>query len=87
MEMKAYLEYVREESERCMGRGLSALEAAKTIDHGPYGGWHSPARLYLNVERAYREFRDDAADMPWDRAAVFDAMLAVSKARGIAAEF
>ena len=32
MEMKAYLEYVREESQRCFGQGLSALEAAKKID-------------------------------------------------------
>jgi len=29
-------------------------------------GWHSPARLYMNVERAYREFRHEAADAPWD---------------------
>jgi glyoxylase-like metal-dependent hydrolase (beta-lactamase superfamily II) len=87
MEMKAYFDYVREESRRCFDRGLGALAASKTIDLGPYGGWHAPARLYVNVERAYREFRDDAADTPWDRPAVFDAMLAVSKARGIAAEF
>jgi len=87
MEMKAYLEYVREESGHCQGRGMSALEASKKIDLGPYAGWHGPARLYMNVERAYREFRDDAADTPWDREAVYDAMLAVSKARGNAVEF
>ena len=29
MEMKAYLEYVRDESRRCFGQGLNALEAAK----------------------------------------------------------
>ena len=87
MEMKAYLEYVREESKRCFGQGLSALEASKKIDFGPYGGWKAPARLYMNVERAYREFRKEAADAPWDHAKVFDAILAVAKAKGIEAEF
>jgi glyoxylase-like metal-dependent hydrolase (beta-lactamase superfamily II) len=87
MEMKAYLEYVREESRRCFGQGLSALEASKKIDFGPYGGWRGPARLYMNVERAYREFRNESADAPWDHAKVFDAVLAVAKARGIEVEF
>jgi glyoxylase-like metal-dependent hydrolase (beta-lactamase superfamily II) len=87
MEMKAYLEYVREESRRCFGQGLSALEASKKIDFGPYGGWRGPARLYMNVERAYRELRNDAADAPWNHAKVFDAVLAVAKAKGIEVEF
>lgn len=87
IEMKAYLEYVREESKRCFGQGLTALQAAKQIDFGPYGGWRAPARLYLNVERAYRELRREAADQPWDHAHVFDAILAVAKAKGIEVEF
>ena len=87
MEMKAYLEYVREESKRCFGQGLSALEASKKIDFGPYSGWRAPARLYMNVERAYREFRDEAADAPWDHAKTFDAVYDVAKARGIEVEF
>jgi glyoxylase-like metal-dependent hydrolase (beta-lactamase superfamily II) len=87
MEMKAYLEYVREASQRCFGQGLSALEASKKIDFGPYAGWRAPARLYMNVERAYREFRHEAADTPWNHAKVFDAVLAVAKARGIEVEF
>jgi glyoxylase-like metal-dependent hydrolase (beta-lactamase superfamily II) len=87
MEMKAYLEYVREESNRCFGRGLSALEASKTIDFGPYSGWRAPARLYMNVERAYREFRNEAADTPWDHAKTFDAVYDVANAKGIEVEF
>ena len=87
MEMKAYLEYVREESGRCFGQGLSALEASKRIDLGPYGRWRSPARLYMNVERAYREFRNEAADAPWDRVKTYDAIYAVAKARGLEVEF
>jgi cyclase len=87
MEMRAYLEYVREESQRCFGRGLSALEASRKIDLGPYAAWASPARLVINVERAYREFRNEAADAAWDHASVFDAVLAVARAKGIEIEF
>ena len=86
-EMKAYLEYVRAESKRCFGQGLSAVDASKQIDFGPYRGWRAPARLYMNVERAYREFRHEAADAPWDHAKTFDAIYKVAKARGIAVEF
>ncbi|HUL96917.1 MAG TPA: MBL fold metallo-hydrolase [Usitatibacter sp.] len=87
MEMKAYLEYVREESTRCFGQGLSALEASKKIGLGPYASWRGPARLYMNVERAYREFRHEAKDVPWDQRKTFDAIYAVAKARGIEVEF
>jgi glyoxylase-like metal-dependent hydrolase (beta-lactamase superfamily II) len=87
MEMKAYLEYVLEESRTCFGRGLTALQAAKQIDLGPYAGWHSPARLYMNVERAYRELRSEPRDAPWDYGQTFDAMYDVARARGIEVEF
>jgi cyclase len=87
MEMKAYLEYVREESARFFGQGLSAPEASRKIALGPYGGWRGPARLYMNVERAYREFRKEPENAPWDHAKTFDAIYDVAKARGIDAEF
>jgi glyoxylase-like metal-dependent hydrolase (beta-lactamase superfamily II) len=87
MEMKAYLEYVREESARCFQNGLSALEASRRIDPGPYGGWRAPARLYLNVERAYREFRRKPADEPWDAATTFDAVYKLAKEKHIEVEF
>ena len=87
MEMKAYLEYLCEESRRCFGQGLSALEAAKRIDLGPYAGWRGPARLYMNVERAYREFRNEPADAPWHSAQAFDAVYKVARAKGIEVEF
>ena len=87
MEMKAYLEYVREESRRFFDRGLTALEASRRIELGPYAEWRCPARLYANVERAYREFRGEPADAPWDRAATFDAIYEVAKARRCEVEF
>jgi len=86
-EMKAYLGYVREESRRCFDASLTSLEAAKRIDYGPYGEWRAPARLYMNVERAYREFRAEPADAPWNQLATFDAIYRVAKARGGHVEF
>lgn len=86
-DMKAYLQYVRAESKKSFDEGLSALEASKTIDIGPYSDWNAPARLYMNVERAYREFRHQAPDAPWDSAATFDAIYKVAKARGLRIEY
>jgi cyclase len=87
MEMKAYLQYVRDESKKCFDAGLSSLDAAKNIEFGPYGEWRAPARVYMNVERAYREFRNEPPDAPWDTAATFDAIYQVAKAKGIEVEY
>jgi glyoxylase-like metal-dependent hydrolase (beta-lactamase superfamily II) len=86
MEMQAYLEYVREESERCFRQGLSSLEASKRIDLGPYRTWRAPSRLYLNVERAYRELRGDPSDAHGDVATSLDCIFELAKVRGIEVE-
>jgi len=86
-EMKAYLQYVRDESRKCFDAGIPSLEAAKKIEFGPYSEWRAPARLYMNVERAYREFRNEPPDASWDSAATFDAIYQVAKVKGIEAEF
>jgi hypothetical protein len=41
----------------------------------------------MNVERAYREFRNEAVDAPWNHAKTFDLIYQVVKARGIQVEF
>jgi glyoxylase-like metal-dependent hydrolase (beta-lactamase superfamily II) len=87
MEMRAYLEHVHEEASRCLERGLTPLQASKRIDLGPYERWRSPARLYANVERAYRELRGEPAETPFDMTATFDAIYDVAKARRCAVEF
>ncbi|MGZ9189771.1 MAG: MBL fold metallo-hydrolase [Nitrospira sp.] len=86
-ELKEYLQYVRGESRKCFDDGLTALEAAKRIEFGPYSEWRAPARLYMNVERAYREFRNEPPDAPWNSPATFDAIYRVAKAKGIDVEF
>jgi len=87
VEMKAYLQYMREESKKGFDAGLTSLDAAKRIEFGPYGQWRAPARHYMNVERAYREFRSEPPDAPWDKPAVFDAIFEVAKAKGIEVEY
>ena len=76
-EMKAYLEYVRAESRRFFAMGLSALDAAKRIDLGPYAAWTEPERLIFNVERAYREQRGEPWDAPIDVTALFRGVFAL----------
>ncbi len=86
-DLKAYLQYVYEQARRCFDRGLSEFEAAKQIELGPYVEWNAPARLYFNVCRAYREFRGEAHDAPWEIPKVFAGIYKVAKARGLAVEF
>ena len=86
-ELKSYLSYVQVEAKACFDRGMSAVEAARRIDFGPYAEWNSPARLSFNVERAYREFRGDPFDAPWDIGKVFGSIYALAKARGIEGTF
>jgi cyclase len=85
--LKTYLQYVRDESKKCFDAGLSSLDATKRIEFGPYSDWRAPARLYMNVERAYREFRGEPPDAPWDLTGTFDAIYQVAKAKGIEVEF
>ncbi len=74
-DMQAYLRYVLAESRQHFDAGLSALEAAKKIDPGPYAGWTEPERLLFNVERAYREFRGQPLDAPIDAMGIFRGMV------------
>ena len=86
-EMKAYLEYVRNESRAFFDKGLKAGEAARKIDLGPYSDWLCPERIYMNIERAYREFRNEPFDQPWDQDKTFDEIYRVAKARGLVPTF
>jgi cyclase len=82
-EMKAYLQYVRNESREYFDKGLKSREAARKIDLGPYADWLSPERIYMNIERAYREFRNEPFDKPWDQAKTFDEIYRTARVRGL----
>ncbi|MEX2113255.1 MAG: MBL fold metallo-hydrolase [Pirellulales bacterium] len=86
-ELQAYLHYVHAEARQCFERGLTEMEAAQRIDLGPYAEWKAPARIYFNVARAYREFRGEANDAPWEIPKVFAGMYKLAKARGLDVAF
>ncbi|WIY24398.1 hypothetical protein [Parasedimentitalea psychrophila] len=86
-EMKAYLEYVEKESRIFFDNGYTSNQAARKTDLGPYADWLCPERIYLNVERAYREFRGETFDKPWDQAETFDEILGVAKSRSMTPTF
>jgi cyclase len=73
-EMRAYLDYVRGESVRYFAEGVPVIEAAKRIDVGPYANWTEPERLVFQVERAYRECRNEPYDVAIDIGTLFRGM-------------
>jgi glyoxylase-like metal-dependent hydrolase (beta-lactamase superfamily II) len=56
LELKRYLEYVREQAREMFDAGLGALEAADQIELGPFAAWTAPERIVQNVEELYNEF-------------------------------
>jgi cyclase len=84
---KAYFRHVLDESRTCFDQGLTAEQAAERIDLGRYRDWTAPARLVINVERAYREFRHEPTDAPWELPKIFDGMYHLAKAKGLPLEF
>jgi cyclase len=69
--LREYLEYVYREARTQFDRGRSTLDAARSIDLGPYAGWTEPERLAFQVDRAYREFNGGQWDEPVDTTRVF----------------
>ena len=82
-DMKAYLQYVQNESRLFYDAGLSVRDASRKVDFGPYSDWISPERIYLNIERAYREFRGEPPDKPWEQAKTFDEIYNTARNRGL----
>ncbi len=79
LELAGYFRYVEGEARRLHARGLSALEAAKRIELGPYADWTQPERLVFNVERVYRELRGGVWDEPVDVARLLDAAVELGR--------
>jgi cyclase len=78
-EMREYLRYVRSEAKRFFDAGMDTMEAAKKIDLGPYESWTEPQRILFNLERAYREFRGEPFDAPFDPIALLRSMHELSR--------
>ena len=48
-ELKGYFDYLTLESRQRFDAGMSAVEAARDIDLGPYSGWSEDERVIVNV--------------------------------------
>jgi cyclase len=70
-DLKGYFEYLSVEARRRFDTGMSATDAARDIDLGPYSGWSEDERVVVNVGCLYREF---GAEMPSDVGSVMDQM-------------
>jgi cyclase len=55
--VRDYLAYVRDEARQRFDAGLSAPDAARDIDLGPFRDWRDAERIAVNVHTLYREFR------------------------------
>ncbi len=80
--LRGYLEYVYGEARVQFDRGRSTLDAARSIELGPYVGWTEPERLAFQVDRAYREFNGGRWDDPIDTTRVFAEVAALRDAPG-----
>jgi hypothetical protein len=67
-------------------RAFYESERSLSVAHSTVRSGRRQARLFLNVERAYREFRHEPADEPRDWAKAFDAIYRVAKVRGLKVE-
>jgi glyoxylase-like metal-dependent hydrolase (beta-lactamase superfamily II) len=59
-ELRGYFEFLTTEARLRHEAGMSALEAARDIELGPYAGWGEAERVVANVRALYRDFGDDS---------------------------
>ena len=60
-DLKGYFEYLTDETRLRFDAGMSAADAARDIDLGPYSGWSEDERVVVNVGCLYREFGAEVA--------------------------
>jgi len=56
---REYFEFLMAETRGCFERGMTAADAAKEIDLGPYKDWLDSERTVANVGVVYRELRGE----------------------------
>jgi cyclase len=77
-DLKGYFEYLSVEARLRFDLGMSAADAARDIDLGPYSGWSEDERVIVNVGCLYREF---GAEMPSDAGSMMADMAAWASGR------
>jgi cyclase len=61
VQLKEYFMLLTSEARSRYDGGMTALDAARDIDLGPYADWTEAERVVANVHALYRDFGDDAA--------------------------
>jgi glyoxylase-like metal-dependent hydrolase (beta-lactamase superfamily II) len=74
-DLKEYFEYLTSEARTRFDGGLTAAEAARDIDLGPYAGWSEGERMVANVHALYRDFGDES---PFDALTLLGEMAALA---------
>jgi cyclase len=77
-DLKGYFEYLTVETRRRFDSGMSAVDAARDLDLGPYADWSEDERVVVNVGCLYREF---GAEVPNDAGNLMGHMAAWAAAR------
>ena len=54
-ELKAYFEYLYAEARRCHDEGMTALQAARSLELDRWADWGEPERLVVNLANIYAE--------------------------------
>ncbi|WP_149031949.1 hypothetical protein [Francisella philomiragia] len=71
--------HILSESKKYYDQGISSIEAAKIIDLKEYKEWKGANRVYMCIEKAYREFKE----MPENVTDLFDIFYDTAKCRNI----
>jgi hypothetical protein len=58
VDLKGYFELLTREARTRFDAGMTALEAARDMELGPYAGWTEGERVVANVRALYRDFGD-----------------------------
>jgi cyclase len=77
-DLKGYFEYLTVETRRRFDGGMSATDAARDIDLGPYSEWSEDERVVVNVGCLYRDF---GAEMPGEAGNLMEYMAAWARQR------
>jgi glyoxylase-like metal-dependent hydrolase (beta-lactamase superfamily II) len=78
-ELKAYFEYLYEQTRARYAEGMSALQAAHSIGLDRWAAWGEPERLAVNVANIYHELSEDPE--PLNPLVCFEAMAELDRSR------
>ncbi len=80
-ELRAYFEYLYDEARVCHAKGMTPLEAARSISLQRWADWGEPERLVVNIANIFGEL--SPGEEPLNPLAAFELMAELASARGL----